>query len=316
MVNTCAGRSLCQKLKVQLWLNLEYCYCWESHWMFSTGSWYAGCPSFRRRLQSWPEPGFQPGQGKGMFPSLAQQFAALWKWQTNLKASHRPFMLLQVITATRSRNWACVYFEISRDCLTYNGRVSMTRAQRSILVSPVEYQRRWDKVAEKLVCFVAGKCNFCGEGSLKRSWCLFFLGWTDHAGAAADPRTDCHVAAGAAAEHPHPQRADSEDCRRSTVRIQLIKALEKAKTFSTSVITSNTEIILETYSFCHRIKVLIHLIPFCRNWISSTLSPATTDLKISPELEMFPHFCLIISLLYVVFLYENTRLQTDRQTES
>lgn len=26
----------------------------------------------------------------------------------------------------------------ARDCLTYNGRVSMTRAQRSILVSPVE----------------------------------------------------------------------------------------------------------------------------------------------------------------------------------
>lgn len=47
------------------------------------------------------------------------------------------------------------------------------------------------------------------------------LGRPDHAGPAADPRTDCHVAPGAAAEHPHPQRADSEDGR-SAVRIQLM----------------------------------------------------------------------------------------------
>ena len=39
------------------------------------------------------------------------------------------------------------------------------------------------------------------------------LGCPHHAGAAADPRTDRHAAPGAAAEHPDPQRADSEDCR-------------------------------------------------------------------------------------------------------
>lgn len=41
-----------------------------------------------------------------------------------------------------------------------------------------------------------------------------FPGCPHHAGPAADPRTDCHVAPRAATEHPHPQRADSEDCRR------------------------------------------------------------------------------------------------------
>ena len=44
------------------------------------------------------------------------------------------------------------------------------------------------------------------------------LGRPDHAGPAADPRTDRHVAPRAAAEHPHPQRADSEDCRRGTLK--------------------------------------------------------------------------------------------------
>lgn len=44
------------------------------------------------------------------------------------------------------------------------------------------------------------------------------VGCTDNAGPAADPRTDRHVAPGATAEHPHPQRADSEDCRRVWLR--------------------------------------------------------------------------------------------------
>lgn len=56
------------------------------------------------------------------------------------------------------------------------------------------------------------------------------LGCPDHAGPAADPRTDRHVAPGAATEHPHPQRADSENSR-SAVRIQLMKAFKKAKNF-------------------------------------------------------------------------------------
>lgn len=96
-----------------------------------------------------------------------------------------------------------------------------------------------------------------------------FLGRPDHAGPAADPRTDCHVAPGAAAEHPHSQRADSEDGRRSAVRIQLMKTFKKANKFSINPWTK-----IERYLFCHRIKVLIHFIPSCRNWISSTLSPA------------------------------------------
>lgn len=57
-----------------------------------------------------------------------------------------------------------------------------------------------------------------------------FLGRPDHAGPAADPRTDRHVAPGAATEHPHPQRADSENGR-SAMRIQLMKAFKKAKKF-------------------------------------------------------------------------------------
>lgn len=48
------------------------------------------------------------------------------------------------------------------------------------------------------------------------------LGRPDHAGPAADPRTDRHVAPRAATEHPHPQRADSEDCR-STLTVLLRK---------------------------------------------------------------------------------------------
>lgn len=69
------------------------------------------------------------------------------------------------------------------------------------------------------------------------------LGRPDHAGPAADPRTDRHVAPGAATEHPHPQRADSENSR-SAVRIQLMKAFKKAKNFFffINVITSNVSI--------------------------------------------------------------------------
>lgn len=51
-------------------------------------------------------------------------------------------------------------------------------------------------------------------------FCFCPPGGSHHAGSAADPRTDRHVAPGAAAEHPHPQRADSEDCR-SAVTVQL-----------------------------------------------------------------------------------------------
>lgn len=43
------------------------------------------------------------------------------------------------------------------------------------------------------------------------------LGCPDYAGPAADPGTDRHVAPRAAAEHPHPQGADSEDCRGGAV---------------------------------------------------------------------------------------------------
>lgn len=95
-----------------------------------------------------------------------------------------------------------------------------------------------DATAEKPVC--------CREAQLpcrritKAERMFLFLGRTDHAGTAADPRTDRHVAPGAATEHPHPQRADSEDCRRSTVRIQLMKIPKKAKKFSLNVITLNT----------------------------------------------------------------------------
>lgn len=58
---------------------------------------------------------------------------------------------------------------------------------------------------------------------------LFFLsslGRPDHAGPAADPRTDRHVAPRAATEHPHPQRADSEDCR-SALTIKQRKKTQK-----------------------------------------------------------------------------------------
>lgn len=49
---------------------------------------------------------------------------------------------------------------------------------------------------------------------------LSSLGRPDHAGPAADPRTDRHVAPRATTEHPHPQRADSENCRRSALTIE------------------------------------------------------------------------------------------------
>lgn len=49
-------------------------------------------------------------------------------------------------------------------------------------------------------------------------FCVCPLGCSHHAGPAADPRADRHVASRAAAEHPHPQRADSED-RRCTVML-------------------------------------------------------------------------------------------------
>lgn len=88
-----------------------------------------------------------------------------------------------------------------------------------------------------------------------------FLGRPDHAGPAADPRTDRHVAPGAATEHPHPQRADSENGR-SAMRIQLMKAFKKAKKFFfyINVITSNISIPgkkIEADSFCHRIKAIL-----------------------------------------------------------
>lgn len=48
-----------------------------------------------------------------------------------------------------------------------------------------------------------------------------FPGRLDHAGAAADPRTDCHATPRAEAEHPHPQRADPEDRRGALKNNQL-----------------------------------------------------------------------------------------------
>lgn len=49
------------------------------------------------------------------------------------------------------------------------------------------------------------------------SLCVCPLGCSHHAGLAADPRADRHAASRAAAEHPHPQRADSEDRRRTVM---------------------------------------------------------------------------------------------------
>lgn len=166
-------------------------------------------------------------------------------------------MLLQVIMATHSRNWDCVCVKISCDCLTDNEGCQWQGLRDAFWFHQL-------RVSEKMVKKNSWKaCLFCsGEVQLplcritKEVAMFLFLGRTDHAGPAADPRTDCHVAPGAATEHPHSQRADSEDCR-STVRIQLMKALKKAKTFPINVITSNTdilEIIFEEYSFCPRIK--------------------------------------------------------------
>lgn len=49
------------------------------------------------------------------------------------------------------------------------------------------------------------------------SFSVYPLGCSHHAGPAADRRADRHVASGAAAEHPDPQRADSEDGRRTVM---------------------------------------------------------------------------------------------------
>lgn len=62
-------------------------------------------------------------------------------------------------------------------------------------------------------------------------------GRADHAGAAADTRTDRHVAPGAAAEHPHPQRADSEDRRRSALTTRLKKGFRFYFIFLTSPVS-------------------------------------------------------------------------------
>lgn len=53
------------------------------------------------------------------------------------------------------------------------------------------------------------------------------LGCPYHAGPAADPRTDRHVAPRAAAEHPDPQRADSEDCQRGALIVLSDDALSR-----------------------------------------------------------------------------------------
>lgn len=45
----------------------------------------------------------------------------------------------------------------------------------------------------------------------------FCSGGPDHAGPPADPRTDRHAAPRAAAEHPHPQGADPENCQRGSL---------------------------------------------------------------------------------------------------
>lgn len=75
------------------------------------------------------------------------------------------------------------------------------------------------------VHFKGRKAHLTSCMIIKYNICLFFFffcpspGRPDHAGPAADPRTDRHVAPGAAAEHPHPQRADSKDCRRGTLTV-------------------------------------------------------------------------------------------------
>lgn len=61
----------------------------------------------------------------------------------------------------------------------------------------------------------------CLKAEVYLSFFTSSLGRPDHASPAADPRTDRYVAPRAATEHPHPQRADSEDCRRSTLTVKL-----------------------------------------------------------------------------------------------
>lgn len=79
---------------------------------------------------------------------------------------------------------------------------------------PHRTRRRWVQQFVCLKMFTNHSCsNFISFFFPSR----FSLGGSDHAGPSADPRTDRHAAPGATAEHPHPQRADPENCQRGSL---------------------------------------------------------------------------------------------------
>lgn len=77
----------------------------------------------------------------------------------------------------------------------------------------------------------------CLKAEVYLSFFTSSLGCPDHASPAADPRTDRHVAPRAATEHPHPQRADSEDCRRSTLTVKLRGEKQVGQCFLVSIMS-------------------------------------------------------------------------------
>lgn len=229
------------------------------------------------------------------------------------QASHRPFLFFcksswQLILGTET---VCL-FKLGCKCLTSNAGCQWRGLRETFWFHQLrESEKMGSRRLKSLSCYVTGKRSHLIGGELKRSGCVCVLpGRTDHAGAAADPGTDRHVAPGAAAEHPHSQRADSEDCRRSAVRM---KTPQKAKKFSISHITSNTATVWETNSLYHTLNVVYS----CRNWIFSTLSPAAPrHLQTSPELEILSVlFFSCMGFFVVVFFCIRTEA-ADQWTDS
>lgn len=139
-----------------------------------------------------------------------------------LRVGHCRSSLLSSLTECNS-SWVCFTWG-AKTGRKWNAAaiVLLERWQQELLRKDSDFLRAEQYMFSSVLHTLKSKSFSHLLNHLHENWvftiCFVPLGRPDHAGPAADPRTDRHVAPGAAAEHPHPQRADSEDCRRGTLK--------------------------------------------------------------------------------------------------
>lgn len=113
-------------------------------------------------------------------------------------------------------SWACAEMDSSCRVQVFPGSPHLEEVSvQARLRSPHRIRRRWASFSLLLMFSIRSHTSYLFSSSS-----LLLPGCADHAGPAADPRTDRHAAPRAATEHPHPQRADSKNRLRCTMILQ------------------------------------------------------------------------------------------------